>query len=145
VRVYFDTSVLVASSVQIHVHFHQAQSAVLAVHAKQVEGYTSAHALAEFYAVTTRTPFSSAPIYPHHAWQLLSENILSVFEIVALSKDDYHNALQRCIQSGWPGGRIYDALHIESAQKAQCERIYTFNVRHFQQLAPELSDQIEAP
>jgi len=144
VKVYFDTSVLVASSIRVHVHFHQAQKAVLAVHAKHVEGYTSTHALAEFYSATTRTPFPS-PVSPHEAWQLLSENILPSFEIVSLSKADYERALERCVQNGWPGGRIYDSLHIESAQKAECERICTLNVRHFRQLAPELGERIAAP
>ena len=35
---------------------------------------------------------------------------------------------------------------IEScARNAACDRIYTLNVRHFQQLAPDLADRIGAP
>lgn len=144
-NVYFDTSVLVASAVRSHVHFDQAHRAALAVRGKQVRGYTSTHALAEFYGVITRTPFASPPIHPQDAWQLLSERVLAAFEIVDLVKEDYLQALNRCVQTGWSGGRVYDALHIVSALKSQCERICTLNVRHFQQLAPELSDRIAAP
>jgi hypothetical protein len=36
-------------------------------------------------------------------------------------------------------------LHLDSAKKAACDRIYTFNVRHFQQLAPELRGLIGSP
>lgn len=143
-KVYFDTSVLVASSIRVHVHFHQAQKAVLSVYAKQIEGYTSTHTLAEFYSATTKTPFS-APVSPHEAWLLLSENILPAFEIVSLSRADYESAIERCVRNGWLAGRIYDSLHIASAQKAECERIFTFNVRHFRQLAPELGERIAAP
>jgi hypothetical protein len=43
------------------------------------------------------------------------------------------------------GGRIYDALHLRRARQAACDRVYTFNVRHFQQLAPDLAGRIGAP
>jgi len=45
----------------------------------------------------------------------------------------------------WTGGRIYDAIHIQIARKAKCDRIYTFDVRHFRSIAPDLSDRIMAP
>lgn len=143
-KVYFDTPVLVASCVADHPHHGQGVTALHAVHAKKVEGYVSAHGLAEFFAVLTRTPFTP-PIFPHEAWQLLCENILPNFEIVTLSSKEYQEAIHRCSQNGWAGGRVYDVLHIRSARKAACDRIYTFNVRHFQQLAPELRDRIGTP
>ena len=43
------------------------------------------------------------------------------------------------------GARVYDALHLQCAKKAGCDRIYTFNVRHFRQLAPDWAEQIAAP
>jgi predicted nucleic acid-binding protein len=144
VKAYFDTAVLVASCVADHAHHGQAIAAFQAVRAKKTKGYVSAHGLAEFFAVLTRTPFAP-PIFPAEAWQLLSENILSNFEIVVLSAKEYQEAIRRCSQNGWAGGRVYDILHIRSAQKAACDRIYTFNVRHFQQLAPESRDRIGSP
>ena len=54
-------------------------------------------------------------------------------------------SLLRLAESGWIGERIYDALHLRCAKKAACDRIYTFNVRPFQQLAPDLADRIGAP
>ncbi|HXT76874.1 MAG TPA: PIN domain-containing protein [Candidatus Eisenbacteria bacterium] len=143
-RTYFDTDVLVASVIQLHVHFHAAHAAVLAVRARKIEGCVSAHGLAEFYAVLTRAPFSS-PVFPLQAWQALADNFLPAFEVVSLSTEDYKSAIHLCAQHGWAGGRIYDLLHIASANKAGCERIFTFNVRHFQQLAPEYGDHISAP
>ena len=42
-------------------------------------------------------------------------------------------------------GRIYNALRLCFTKKAHCDRICTFDVRHFQQLAPDLADRIGAP
>jgi hypothetical protein len=57
----------------------------------------------------------------------------------------YRETIQEGADSGWIGGRIYDALQLRCAKKAACDRIYTFNVRHFQPLAPDLADRIGAP
>ena len=111
---------------------------------KEIVGHVSGHTLAEAYAVLTRTPFTP-PIYPAEAWKLLSENVLPFFEIVSLTPTMYRETIQECSESGWIGGRVYDALHLHCAKKAGCDRIYTFNVRHFQQLGPDLADRIGAP
>jgi predicted nucleic acid-binding protein len=57
----------------------------------------------------------------------------------------YLATIRECADKGWTGGRVYDALHLHCAKKTFCDRIYTFNVRHFQQLAPDLADRITAP
>jgi predicted nucleic acid-binding protein len=144
VKVYFDTAVVVAACVAGHPHYHRAVEALRSVHAKKTEGFISAHGLAECFSVLTRTPFIP-PIFPNDAWQFLADNILHAFEIVTLSANEYQDAIQRCSQIGWAGGRVYDVLHLDSARKAACDRIYTFNVRHFQQLAPELRGLIGSP
>jgi hypothetical protein len=44
------------------------------------------------------------------------------------------------------GGLVFDALHLHCAEKAQCDRIYTFNVKDFRALAPDaLVAKIAAP
>lgn len=143
-KVYFDTAVLVAGSVADHPHHGQALTALRAARGKKLEAHISGHGLAEFYAVLTRTPFTP-PVYPSEAWRLLVENIFPYFQIVTLSPKEYQETLGSCAQQGWTGGRVYDALHICCARKAACTRIYTLNVRHFQQLAPDLADRINSP
>jgi predicted nucleic acid-binding protein len=76
---------------------------------------------------------------------LLSENVLPYFQIVILTPKMYKETIQECASKRWKGGKIYDALHLRSARKAACDRIYTFNVWHFQQLAPDLSARIGVP
>jgi predicted nucleic acid-binding protein len=104
-KIYFDTAVLLAASVSDHPHHSQAIAS-----------------LAEAYAVLTRTPFTP-PIYPAEAWKLLSENVLPFFQIVALTPAMYRETIQEFSESGWIGGRIYDALHLHGAKKAGCDRI----------------------
>ena len=62
-----------------------------------------------------------------------------------LTLEMYREAIESCANHGWIGGPIYDALHLSCARNAACDRIYTLNVRHFQQLAPDLADRIGAP
>ena len=79
------------------------------------------------------------------AWQAIEQNVLSSFEIEALSRSEYTRVLKDCAAQGWGGGRIHDALHIAAARRAQCDRIYTFDVTHYRQLAPDLLNRIMAP
>lgn len=104
----------------------------------------AAHGLAEMYSVLTRTPFQPR-ITPAEAWHHIQENVLPRFEIESLARGDYSRVIKDCAAQGWGGGRIFDALHIATARKANCSRIYTFDVAHFRQLAPDLLDRILAP
>lgn len=143
-RVYFDTAVLVAASIAPHPHYSQSSAALESVREKKIEGHLSGHGLAEAYAVLSRTPFSP-PIHPTLAWKVLEEDILPYFDIVTITPHMYRETIRECAERGWIGGRIYDAVHLRCAREAECERIYTFNVRHFQHLAPDLAQRICAP
>jgi predicted nucleic acid-binding protein len=108
-------------------------------------GYVSAHGLAETYSVLTRTPFTP-PLYPSEAWTILERSILPYFTVVPLDADEYQEVLREAAVRGWAGGRVYDLLHLKCAQKERCDRIYTFNVRHFREMAPaSLRDKICSP
>jgi len=136
VRAYFDTTVLVAASVAGHPQHAQSLSTLLAAHGNTATGCVSGHGLSELYAVL---------IYPLEAWKIISANILPNFEIITLTPGMYRDTIESCANHGWIGGRIYDALHLSCARKGACNRIYTLNVRHFQQLAPDLADRVGAP
>ncbi|MGA2269530.1 MAG: PIN domain-containing protein [Bryobacteraceae bacterium] len=143
-KVYFDTSVLVAAAVKGHAHHGPAFSALEESVAKGRHGFMSAHGMAELYAVLTRAPFTPA-VYPSEAWQILEQSFLPSMEVVALTAEEYRRVVRECASHGWAGGKIYDALHVQCARKAGCDRIYTFNVRDFQRLAPELQAKVCAP
>ena len=108
-------------------------------------GCISAHSLTEVYYVLTRTPFKP-PLYPSEAWQIIEEMILPHMELLTLTPKEYREVVRYCATSGWAGGRIHDAVHLRCAQKAGCDRIYTFNVKDFRALAsPDFADKISAP
>ena len=57
-KVYVDTNILIAASVQAHPHHAQAFDLVSNVRDGLLQGCISTHGLAEFYSVLTRAPFS---------------------------------------------------------------------------------------
>jgi predicted nucleic acid-binding protein len=145
VRICLDTSVLVAALIEDHPHHVPAVSLLRSTSAKGVEAFISAHTMAELYAVLTRTPFIPR-IYPAEARQLIEQSILSRVDVVALSSADYRRVIAECAETGWSGGAIYDAIHVRAAIRAQCNLLYTFNVKHFRAIAPDgFRDKITAP
>jgi predicted nucleic acid-binding protein len=144
VKVYIDTNTVVARAVTTHVHNANAVVLFRQIQSRRWIPVISTHGLAEIYAVLTGTPFQPR-ITPAAAWQILHADILEKFEIESLARNDYREIIKDCAAQSWSGGRVYDALHVATARKAQCDRIYTFNVRHFRSIAPDLSDRIMAP
>ncbi|MEO8662781.1 MAG: PIN domain-containing protein [Bryobacteraceae bacterium] len=144
-KVYVDTNILVAASVQDHPHHAPSFELVRRIKAGTLRGCISSHGLAEFYSVLTRAPFSPR-VHPAEAGRFLEENIVPYFELVTLSATDYKAVLTASAKAGLIGGVVYDALHLRSAEKAGCDRIYTFNVKDFRTLASDdLHDKITVP
>jgi predicted nucleic acid-binding protein len=142
---YFDTSVLVPAAVTRHPHNAPALAVLEELVSRKHRGFISAHSLTEFYSVLTRTPFKP-PLYPSEAWQIIEEMILPHMELVTLTAKEYQEVVRHSAASGWAGGRIHDAVHLRCAQKAGCDRIYTFNVKDFRSLAQAgLADKVSAP
>jgi predicted nucleic acid-binding protein len=48
-------------------------------------------------------------------------------------------------ERGIGGGRVSDALLLACARKSQAKTIFTWNLKHFRQLAPDLSERIRTP
>jgi predicted nucleic acid-binding protein len=65
--------------------------------------------------------------------------------IIALSGDEYADALQSSAALGIVGAGIYDALLAHCAIKAQAETIYSWNSRHYGQCAPEVTGRLRTP
>jgi len=138
---FFDTSVLVAAFVGDHPH-HEASAKVFAKAGKSYS-LCAAHSLAEVYATLTRLPLKP-PIAPEHAMLFLQE-VRQRFTCVTLNETDYYATLKRLAEQHIIGGQIYDALLMECAIKAKAAVIYTWNVKHFQQINPILVDKIKTP
>lgn len=143
-KVFFDTSVLVAAVLAEHPHHARALPAIRSTLSSRNEACIAAHALAETYAVLTTLPVSPR-IGPEAAQKLVAENLVGQFEVVALTAREYERLIRSLPERGAMGGAVYDVLQLECAIKAAADRIYTFNVSDFRRLAPGLADHITAP
>ena len=116
---------------------------MLRVAAGQDKGFMGQHSIAEVFAALTRLPVQPR-IHPVEATRIVTENILPHFEVVPLGKGDYLEAMNTMAR--WSGAKIYDALLLRCAARCAAERIYTFNLGDFRQLAPPgLQEKICAP
>jgi predicted nucleic acid-binding protein len=144
VKVFFDSSVLVASLVARHPHHPRAMSVVSRALRGQDKAHVAAHGLAETYAVLTTLPVTPR-IGPDAAHRLVHENVAVLCEVIALESKEYAEVIAAQAELGISGGAVYDALHAACARKAGVRRLFTFNVSHFRRVAPDLEERIVAP
>lgn len=143
-KVFFDTSVLVASCVRAHPHHARAISVVREAARGGDHGHVAGHGLSETYAVLTTLPVTPR-IGPEAAHRMIADNILECFTVVALTSREHGHLIGSLSESGIVGGATYDAVHAACARKADVDRLYTFNVSHFRRVAPDLVDRVVAP
>jgi predicted nucleic acid-binding protein len=141
VKSFFDTSVLVATSVEAHEH-HEHSFALFARADRKTAG-CAAHSLAELYATLTRLP-GKARLSADQALLFL-DSVGERLEIVSLDVREYRLAIQHAAAAGIVGGTIYDALIGWCALKARATRIYTWDVADFQRLGAEIAEKVRTP
>ncbi len=131
----FDTSVLVAALSTSHAAHEAAHAKLAAAIRGDVQLAVSTHAVAELYATLTALP-TRPRVTPGQARHLIEENVLRVAEIVPLRPADYEAALRRMTALGLVSGAIYDALHVQAAEKVEADALVTFNGRDFRRMPP---------
>jgi len=141
VKSFFDTSVLVATSVEVHEHHER--SFALFTSADRKTACCAAHGLAELYATLTRLP-GRARMSADQALLVL-DSVEERLEIVSLDAREYRLAIQDAATAGIVGGTIYDALIGWSALKAGATRIYTWDVADFRRLGAEIANKVRTP
>ena len=139
--IFLDTSVLI-SVAQVS-HERHAASRELWNQSDRDHAAVSTHTMAEVYNVLTGMP-PAMRISPRDA-VLAVETFLLRLTPVTLSAEEYIEALRKTANLGHSGGIIYDALHLACARKVSAEQIYTWNVRHFCAVAPDLAGRIVTP
>jgi len=144
VKILLDTSVLVAALVEPHPQHHRALPWLAKAKAEKFELVISSHTIAELYAVLSTLPVSPR-ITPGLAWRLINENVTPAATMVSLTSSEYLTAIKDMSDLGLSGGAIYDALIVKAAQKANADRILTFNVVDFRRIWPEGAVRIAAP
>ena len=98
--------------------------------------HCSTHTLAECFATLTALPLPQR-ISGIEAVRLIDANFTHRLRVIELDKGDFQKAMQLCADRGRISGQIYDALHLIAARKANCQRLFTYNLRHFQTLSTE--------
>jgi predicted nucleic acid-binding protein len=141
VREFFDTSVLIAAFWGGHAN-HEASIQQFAK-AEKKHSHCAAHTLAEVYATMTALPVK--PLIPPEQVLLFIEEVRKRLSVVALEPEEYYETIRRAADRGLTSGRIYDALLMSCAAKSNAEVIYTWNLKHFHSIAPELAPYIRTP
>lgn len=139
--IFFDTSALIPAYIDGHVHSRPSQAAFDAV--PPASRACSQHSLAEIFNTLTRPSFAYRAT-PSQAGDFLSF-LRGHAKIVELTTKDYFAVFDALVRLNLSGALIYDALLLQCARKVNAETIYTWNVRHFQQLAPDLATRIRTP
>ena len=138
---FFDTSVLVAAFWGGHTHHHASIRSLAAADKKQ--SGCGIHSLAEVYAVISSLPV--APAIPPEQVLLFVQEMRSRLALISLNEQEYFQVIQGCAERGFTGGRVYDALLLACAAKSGAQTIFTWNVKHFRAIAPEIANRIRTP
>ena len=139
--IFLDTSVLIAVAQTSHTE-HRTSRELWNLCSVQKTAI-SAHTLAEIYNVLTSMP-PALRLSPRNA-VLALETFLKRLTPIALTPEEYVEVLRSAGRLGHAGGMIYDALNLASARKINAEQIYTWNLRHFKMIAPDLAGRIVTP
>jgi predicted nucleic acid-binding protein len=141
VKWFFDTSILVAALLPDHPH--HARSFPLFASATRRQAACAARSLAEAYSTFTRYPGKER--MSAEAASLVLEGIEHRLTTVWLDGDEYYAAIRRMARLGIVGGAVYDGLVAACALKAGADRLYTWNVRHFDLLGADVRKIITMP
>ena len=131
---FFDTSILVAGTLELGRGSEAAFALVDAVADGRIEGpLTAWHCCLEYFSVTTRLP-EEYRLEPSHALRLVREEILSRFTVLGLPEGARAGFLAAVAADGVVGGRVYDAHIAEVARRGGARVLVTDNRRHFTSL-----------
>jgi predicted nucleic acid-binding protein len=138
---FLDTNIAVAASLESHMHY--ARSLPVLLRATKTDTFCSVHTIAELYAVLTSLPkpYRQSPEVAHLFLEALEKRV----SFVTLSPAEYLEAARGLSSARRPGAQIDDALLLACARKVKADRIYTWNLNHFQAIAPDLTKRIVEP
>ena len=140
-KAFLDTSVLVSTFYGDHQHHEPSKDLFLRFDKREV--CCASHSLAEVYSTLTGMPG------PHRVSGdealLFLGNIRDRLTIVAMNNNDYFKVLETCAVRGIAGGAVYDAILGQCAHKAEAESLFTWNLKDFRRLGPEIAARLKMP
>lgn len=84
------------------------------------------------------------PIPPEQALLFVDE-MRERLTFVTLDSAEYISVTRTIATRGLSSGQVYDALHLSCAAKVKARSIYTWDMKHFHAIAPELAARIRTP
>ncbi len=102
------------------------------------ERVTRAHALVEVFSQLTGGRLMEASgamvrLTPEDAARAISAHAAQM-KVITLSPDQTSAAMSTARHKGVRGGQIHDLMHATAAEAEKVDRIYTLNIRHFEQI-----------
>jgi predicted nucleic acid-binding protein len=73
------------------------------------------------------------------------EQIVDRLKTISLDESVYLRTIHEFADRGHASVSVYDALLLACARKADARAIYTWNLKHFRRIAPDLADRIRTP
>ena len=73
------------------------------------------------------------------------EQTNTLFTLISLTTTEVIRTIQAASEQNIAGPMIYDALLLACARKVKADRICTHKLKHFRQMAPDLTASIMAP
>lgn len=140
-KAFFDSSVLVATFYGDHEHHRPSIEAFLRFDKKSA--CCGAHSLGEIYGTLTGMP-APRRVSGNEALLFLG-NIRDRLTLVALDEQEYFRVVEAAAEAGLAGGAIYDAILGRCALKAKAQVIFTWDVKDFMRLSPEIARRVKAP
>lgn len=129
-KILFDTSALLAGTLENHIHFKGGVQWIDAVREKRIRGYVSTHSVAEFFRHLSSWHFEPH-ISPLLALNLVEKSLMTTFDTIDLTRRDYLLAIKRVTERSLRGAIIYDSLHVQSALKMKINGLVTLNTKDF--------------
>lgn len=139
--VLLDTSVLVAAFYEVHPH--HAASLSLLKSCRGDRAFMAAHSVAEVYSRLTGGP-RGLRVNGDNA-RLYLDSLRGALSRVALTAEEYEQAISEAADRNLAGAVIYDLLIARCARKAGANVLYTWNVRDFARLGPEMAGMARTP
>jgi predicted nucleic acid-binding protein len=125
-------------------HPQAAPSLAIIDTARADRAWCAVHSLAELYATLTAMPGPRAR-HPDDVRRAV-ERATTLFTPVSLTVKEYLTVIHRTADERARSGQVYDALILKAAEKSGADVIYTWNLKHFQALAPDsIADRIRTP
>lgn len=140
-RVFLDTSVMVATFLGDHPH-HERSLSLFAGLNKKVS-FTAVHCVTEVYSTLTRHPGKQRAGADQAL--LFVADVRERLTLVSMEAEDQERMLETAARLGIVGGGIYDAAIGQCALKAKAQMLYTWNLKHFLRLEPRVAAMARTP